>query len=73
MASILNNKMNGKPLKSLNMESKIVEYLERYGVAGEDEIVQALNLDIITVLDELLELEKKGVTIRVNEVELLGN
>lgn len=65
--------MNGKPLKSLNMESKIVEYLERYGVAGEDEIVQALNLDIITVLDELLELEKKGVTIRVNEVELLGN
>jgi len=65
--------MSSKISKPVNSKSEIVEYLEKHGVASEDEIAQALNLDIITVLDELFELEKKGVTVRVDEALPLGN
>ena len=57
--------MNDKTPKSMNPKSEIIEYLQRHGIANEDEIAQALNMHIIDVLDALLELEKKGVTVRV--------
>jgi len=69
----MNKKMSCKISKSLNPKSEIIEYLERHEIASEDEIAQALNLDIITVLDELLELEKKGIAVRVDEALSLGN
>jgi predicted ArsR family transcriptional regulator len=69
----LNNKINSKIPNSSDPKSEIVDYLKSHGIVSEDEIAQALNLHIIDVLDALLELEKKGVTVRVDEVESLGN
>lgn len=65
--------MNSKKTKSLNPKSQIIDYLESHGVASEDELAQKLNLHIFDVLNALFELEEKGVTVRVDEVEPLGN
>lgn len=57
----------------MNPKSQIIDYLESHGVASEDELAQKLNLHIFDVLNALFELEEKGVTVRVDEVEPLGN
>jgi predicted Rossmann fold nucleotide-binding protein DprA/Smf involved in DNA uptake len=57
--------------KRLNQRNEITKYLKNHGIAGEDEIAQALRLHIIDVLDALFELEKNGKVRRVDEVLLL--
>jgi DNA-binding Lrp family transcriptional regulator len=69
----MENKTENKIPKSSETESEIIDYLQNNGVASEEEIAQALNLHIIDVIDALLELEKKGIALRVDEVLLIGN